>query len=190
MASVVTNRISSSTADVQSTQRCGPARSASRASQAVVAESNVRLIYIAPLPIARLEGLHHGMSRLLEVLVGVLTGRRIAAADVSAAQTFAQLHPTLTRLETFFLYNPRHWARHWDWLALHAHTSPWALLTRIFFLDEPARGPDSRNPARRIATANRKRQRNHVSIMDFRDASLLWERQITRVWRPSRRIPS
>src|ERR1035437_9894754 len=101
MASVVTNRISSSTADVQSTQRCGPARSASRASQAVVAESNVRLIYIAPLPIARLEGLHHGMSRLLEVLVGVLTGRRIAAADVSAAQTFAQLHPTLARLETF-----------------------------------------------------------------------------------------
>ena len=42
------------------------------------------------------------MSRLLEVFVGVLTGRRIAAADVSAAQTFSQLHPTLTRLETFF----------------------------------------------------------------------------------------
>src|ERR1035438_1929127 len=42
------------------------------------------------------------MCRLLEVLVGVLTGRRIAAADVSAAQAFAQLHPTLTSLETFF----------------------------------------------------------------------------------------
>jgi hypothetical protein len=42
------------------------------------------------------------MCRLLKVLVGVLTGRRIATADVSAAQAFAQLHPTLTRLETFF----------------------------------------------------------------------------------------
>jgi hypothetical protein len=41
------------------------------------------------------------MCRLLKVLVGVLTGRRIAAADVSAAQAFAQLHPTLTSFETF-----------------------------------------------------------------------------------------
>src|ERR1039457_6331019 len=101
MASVVTNRISSSTADVQSTQRCGPVRSASRASQAVVAESDVRLICVAPLPIAGPEGLHHGMCRLLKVLIGVLPGRGIATADVSAAQTFAQLHPTLARLETF-----------------------------------------------------------------------------------------
>src|ERR1035438_3342878 len=82
----LSEQISSSTADVQSTQRCGPARSASRASQAVVAESDVRLVYIAPLPIARLERLHHGMSRLLEVLVGVLTGRGIAAADAFRVQ--------------------------------------------------------------------------------------------------------
>jgi len=42
------------------------------------------------------------MCRLLEVLVGVLTGRGIATADVSAVQTFTQLHPTLTSFETFF----------------------------------------------------------------------------------------
>src|ERR1022692_75858 len=154
MASVVTNRIST-TADVQSTQRCGPARSANRASQAAVAESDVRLINVTPFPIAGLERLHHRMCRLLEVLVGVLTGRRIAAADVSAAQAFAQLHPTLTRLETFFtalaagrdigiglLYV----------LTLHRHESS---SKRYLCLDEPARGSDSRNPARRLATANR-----------------------------------
>jgi hypothetical protein len=42
------------------------------------------------------------MCRLLEVLVGVLTGGGIATADMSAAQAFAQLHPTLTSFETFF----------------------------------------------------------------------------------------
>jgi hypothetical protein len=41
------------------------------------------------------------MSRLAEVLVGVLTGRGIAAANVPADQTLAQLHPSLPGLETF-----------------------------------------------------------------------------------------
>ena len=63
------------------------------------------------------------MSGLFEVLVGVLTGRGIAAADVAAAQTFAQLHPTLTRLETFLaaLAAGRDIV---DSLALRVHTSP------------------------------------------------------------------
>src|SRR5664279_4568517 len=74
----------------------------SRASQAVVAESDVRLVYVAPLPIAGLERLHHGMSCLFEVFVGVLTGGGIAAADVSAGQTLAELDPSLPGLDTFF----------------------------------------------------------------------------------------
>ena len=40
------------------------------------------------------------MSGLAEVLAGVLTGRGIAAANVSADQTLAQLHPALASLET------------------------------------------------------------------------------------------
>src|SRR5664279_4061016 len=72
----------------------------SRASQAVVAESDVRLVYVAPLPIAGLERLHHGMSRLLKVLVGVLTGGGIAAADVPAGQTLAELHPPQSGIDT------------------------------------------------------------------------------------------
>jgi hypothetical protein len=63
--------------------------------------SNVRLVYVAPLPGARLERLHHWMSSLAEVLIGVLTGRGIAATNVPAHKTFAQLHPTLAGLETF-----------------------------------------------------------------------------------------
>src|SRR5664279_5815859 len=91
---------SSTKADVQSTQTCGPVRNASRASQAVVAESDVRLVYVAPLPIAGLERLHHGMSCLFEVFVGVLTGGGIAAADVSAGQTLAELDPSQSGIDT------------------------------------------------------------------------------------------
>jgi hypothetical protein len=39
---------------------------------------------IAPLPGTALEGLHDRMTAVLEVLVGVLTGRGVAAADISA----------------------------------------------------------------------------------------------------------
>jgi hypothetical protein len=55
---------------------------------------DVRLVYIAPLPIAGLEGLHHRVGRGFQVFVGVLTGGRIATADVSTGETFAKLHPT------------------------------------------------------------------------------------------------
>jgi hypothetical protein len=41
------------------------------------------------------------MTAVLEMLIGVLAGRRIAASDVAADQAFAQLHPALTRLKTF-----------------------------------------------------------------------------------------
>jgi hypothetical protein len=41
------------------------------------------------------------MSGLAEVLIGVLPGRGIAAANVAADQTFAQLNPGLPGLETF-----------------------------------------------------------------------------------------
>jgi hypothetical protein len=51
--------------------------------------SNIRLVFVAPFPATGLEGLHHGMARFLEVLVGVLTGRGVAAADVSANQALA-----------------------------------------------------------------------------------------------------
>jgi hypothetical protein len=54
---------------------------------------------IAPLPGATLEGLHNRMATLLEVLIGMLTGGRIAAADIPAAQTLAQLHPALASFD-------------------------------------------------------------------------------------------
>jgi hypothetical protein len=41
------------------------------------------------------------MPRLFEVLIGVLAGRGIAAADVSADQTLTQLHPSLADFEAF-----------------------------------------------------------------------------------------
>src|ERR1019366_1818182 len=126
----------------------------SRASQAAVAESDVRLINVTPFPIARLERLHHRMSGLLKVFVGVLTGRGIAAADVSAVQTFAQLHPTLTSFETFFttLAAGRDICIGLLYVLTLRHE---ASLKKISFLDEPARGSDSRNPECRVATVNR-----------------------------------
>src|SRR5271165_1060517 len=42
---------------------------------------HVLLVHIAPLPIAGLERLHHCVSGLFEVLVGVVTGRRVATPD-------------------------------------------------------------------------------------------------------------
>jgi hypothetical protein len=104
--------------------------------QAVAAKSDVDLIHVAPFPIAGLERLHHGMSRLLEVLVGVLTRRGIATADVSAAQTFAQLHPPLAGLETFLaaLAAGRDLGIGLLYMLTLRHE---ALLAKIFLLDEP-----------------------------------------------------
>jgi hypothetical protein len=63
--------------------------------------SYVRFVFVAPLPAAGLKRLHHWMAGLLEVLSRVLAGRRIAAANMSADETFAQLHPALTGFATF-----------------------------------------------------------------------------------------
>jgi hypothetical protein len=41
------------------------------------------------------------MSGFAEMLRGMLAGRRIAAADVAADQTFAQLHPALAGFKAF-----------------------------------------------------------------------------------------
>src|SRR5690242_19390664 len=52
------------------------------------------LVDVAPHPIlAGLEGLHHGMPRLVVVRGGVAAGARVAAADMSAAEALAQAHP-------------------------------------------------------------------------------------------------
>jgi len=40
------------------------------------------------------------MPGFLEVLRGVLAGRRVAAADMSADETLAQFHPALTGFNT------------------------------------------------------------------------------------------
>lgn len=45
--------------------------------------------------------LHDRVSGVFEVLVGVLSGGRIAATDVSADETFAQLYPALSGRKTF-----------------------------------------------------------------------------------------
>jgi hypothetical protein len=166
MPSVVTNRITSTTADVQSTQTWCPARDSC---QTAGAESDVRLVYIAPPPIAGVERLHHGMSCLLEVLGGVMTWRGVAATDVSASETFAEFHPTLPGLETFLAAIA---ARRDIWIGLlHVlalcHGGP---LVRICSLDELAREADSCNPAPR-GDGEAQRQHNRLSIMDFRDAS-------------------
>jgi len=46
--------------------------------------SNIRFVFVTPFPTAGLKRLHHRMSGLFEVLVGMLAGRGIAAAYVSA----------------------------------------------------------------------------------------------------------
>lgn len=63
--------------------------------------SHVRFVFIAPFPAAGLKSLHHRVARLFEMLIGMLSGGRIAAADVSADQTLAQLHPALPDFQAF-----------------------------------------------------------------------------------------
>jgi hypothetical protein len=66
----------------------------------IAADSDVRLVYVAPLPIAGLERLHYGMAGFFEVFVGVLTSGGIATANVSAGQTLAELHPPQSGIDT------------------------------------------------------------------------------------------
>ena len=54
-------------------------------------ELDVRLVYVAPLPLTGLEGLHHRVSSFFEVLGGMPAGRGVATADMSADETLAQL---------------------------------------------------------------------------------------------------
>src|SRR5689334_2118654 len=60
------------------------------------------LVDVAPAPIlVRLEALHHGMLRRVEMLGRVLTGRLIAAADMAAKQAHPQMDPVAVRLQAF-----------------------------------------------------------------------------------------
>ena len=56
-------------------------------------------MFVAPLPISRLERLHHRMSGRFEVLIGMLTGGGIATANMSAGEAFSQLHPAQSFLD-------------------------------------------------------------------------------------------
>jgi hypothetical protein len=61
------------------------------------------LIDIAPAPVfAGLEGLDDGMLRAVEVLRGMLVRRAIAAANVTADETKAEVYPLPPDLQTFF----------------------------------------------------------------------------------------
>jgi hypothetical protein len=131
------------------------------------------------------------MCRLLEVLVSVLTGGGIATADMSTAQTFPQLHPTLTSFETFFA-------------ALAAGRDIWiGLLYMLTLRHEPSskrylpwmNRREGQIPAiqragsqQRIEAAAQSRVYNGLSrrIAIVGAANYLrW-----RIWRRSRRIPS
>jgi hypothetical protein len=61
------------------------------------------LVNIAPAPIfSGLERLDDRVLGFMKVLGGVLVFGRIAAADVAAFQTQAQVHPGVSHFEAFF----------------------------------------------------------------------------------------
>jgi hypothetical protein len=61
--------------------------------------SRSELVDVTPNPFfARFRGAHEWMIGLLEVLRGVFVFGRIAAADVTALQTHAEMYPCVTRL--------------------------------------------------------------------------------------------
>ena len=61
------------------------------------------LIDVAPAPVfAGLEAAHDGVLGLMEVLGCMRVGRIVAAADVAAFETEAQMHPFVSGRETFF----------------------------------------------------------------------------------------
>lgn len=54
----------------------------------------VGLVHVTPPPaLARLEGLHDRMGALAEVRAGMAARRRVAAADVAAAEAQAEVNP-------------------------------------------------------------------------------------------------
>jgi hypothetical protein len=65
--------------------------------------SNFYFIGVTPSPIlAGLDGLNDGMLRGVKMFGGVLVLRRIAAADVAAGETHAQMDPRVSDLEAVF----------------------------------------------------------------------------------------
>jgi len=61
------------------------------------------LVHVTPPPVlSRFERTHYGMLGLVIMPGGVFSGRTIAAADVPADQTLAQLHPRAAAFQTFF----------------------------------------------------------------------------------------
>jgi hypothetical protein len=59
-------------------------------------------IHVTPAPIfTRFKRLYYGVFGLVEVLGSVLILRRIAATDVAANQTQAQMYPRITHLKAF-----------------------------------------------------------------------------------------
>jgi hypothetical protein len=61
------------------------------------------LIDIAPRPlVARLEGSHHGMLRLMEVPCGMTAGRAVTTADVPANETKPKVNPRRTESQALF----------------------------------------------------------------------------------------
>jgi hypothetical protein len=70
---------------------------------AIEALSQKHLVHIAPAPVlAGLKGLHDGMLGLVKVLGGMLVLGRVAAANVTADQTFPQVDPGIAHLQTLF----------------------------------------------------------------------------------------
>src|SRR5712691_5200680 len=61
------------------------------------------VVGVAPHPtLARLDRSDHRMMFRLIVLRGVLVLRRVAAADVTAGEAFAQMHPRVVHLQAFY----------------------------------------------------------------------------------------
>ena len=64
-------------------------------------------VYEAPSPrLARLNGLHYGMSCRMEVLGSVPVFRRIAAADMPTSKAYSKVHPRVARFDTIFTNPP------------------------------------------------------------------------------------
>ena len=59
-------------------------------------------MHIAPRPlVTRLDRAHDRVVGIVEMLCGVLSGRRITTADVAAGHTLAQMYPPSSLFEAF-----------------------------------------------------------------------------------------
>jgi len=60
------------------------------------------LVYVAPAPIfARFEGSDYRVRGVVKVFCSVTVFRAVAASDMPADQTFAQMHPFIAYFEAF-----------------------------------------------------------------------------------------